>query len=236
MKYYVYALIDPRTNTPFYIGKGSKNRMFDHLKDNRGVRKQEVISQIRKDGLEPVPTKLVENLTEDDAYKKEIELIKKYGRKGIDENGILCNNLLEAFPPIMTDDLKAHLSKVKKNVSFSQEHRKKLSKAKKDRTWEEIFGEHRAKELREQRSQPRGPMSKETKKNISQAKKGKKPHNWDDNARKKLSETLRGVPKGPNKKLSDFLKKDIVCPYCSKQGRGVVMRRWHFSNCKEKND
>ena len=29
--YYVYALIDPRNNKIFYIGKGLNNRMYVHL-------------------------------------------------------------------------------------------------------------------------------------------------------------------------------------------------------------
>ena len=31
LKYYVYMLLDPRDNKPFYVGKGVDNRIFNHL-------------------------------------------------------------------------------------------------------------------------------------------------------------------------------------------------------------
>jgi hypothetical protein len=31
LKYYVYILLDPRDNKPFYVGKGIDNRVFNHL-------------------------------------------------------------------------------------------------------------------------------------------------------------------------------------------------------------
>ena len=31
--YYVYMLIDPRDNKPFYVGKGKENRVFQHVED-----------------------------------------------------------------------------------------------------------------------------------------------------------------------------------------------------------
>lgn len=40
-----------------------------------------------------------EKLSEEDAYKLETELIIKYGRKGIDKNGILTNRCLDRHPP-----------------------------------------------------------------------------------------------------------------------------------------
>jgi hypothetical protein len=31
LKYYVYMLLDPTDNKPFYVGKGIDNRVFNHL-------------------------------------------------------------------------------------------------------------------------------------------------------------------------------------------------------------
>lgn len=93
--YYVYHLINPITLMVFYVGKGVKNRCYQHLKDtletSRNKRLWGHINNIRKKGLEPIVFKLQENLNEDYAYDLEELEIKKYGRKGIDEGGILMN-------------------------------------------------------------------------------------------------------------------------------------------------
>lgn len=33
LKFYVYYLMDPESNQPFYVGKGEKNRVFDHINE-----------------------------------------------------------------------------------------------------------------------------------------------------------------------------------------------------------
>ena len=38
LKFYVYLLINPETKTPFYVGKGQGNRVFDHLNDAKDGR------------------------------------------------------------------------------------------------------------------------------------------------------------------------------------------------------
>ncbi len=31
LKYYVYILLDPQDDIPFYVGKGIDNRVFNHM-------------------------------------------------------------------------------------------------------------------------------------------------------------------------------------------------------------
>jgi NUMOD3 motif len=77
MDYYVYQYL--RTdNTPYYIGKGRKNRAF--------TKQGHTVPLPSKDRIKFVS----ENLSADDAKNLEIELIAKYGRKDIG-TGILRN-------------------------------------------------------------------------------------------------------------------------------------------------
>ena len=52
LKYYVYLLVNPETNTPFYVGKGEGNRVFDHLNEakegKKGTDKLDQIQAILK--------------------------------------------------------------------------------------------------------------------------------------------------------------------------------------------
>lgn len=95
--FYVYQLIDPRTNKPFYIGKGTGNRMYRHINEAHGCRdnwtnkiKCQIINSIENSGRTVIIEKIQENLSEDDAYNTEIALISQYG-KIIDGTGILSN-------------------------------------------------------------------------------------------------------------------------------------------------
>ena len=92
---YVYCLFDPRNELPFYVGMGGGNRCFSHLKETKdntqNIRKYYKIQSIREDGFEPRVEIVKSNLTAQEAWDYEVELIAKYGRKDIDENGILMN-------------------------------------------------------------------------------------------------------------------------------------------------
>jgi hypothetical protein len=95
--FYVYALIDPTTNLPFYIGKGKNNRDKSHItevKNNKiphgNKRLFYTIKNIVNNNLNVIIKHLESNLSEQDAFFKEIEYIKKYGRKDLN-TGILTN-------------------------------------------------------------------------------------------------------------------------------------------------
>ena len=93
MEFYVYVLIDSRDDTPFYVGKGKGDRCYMHLKiiDIHNPRKQNRIDSIRESGGEVIVKKLAEYLTELGAWDEEQRLISKFGRRHIDDGGVLLN-------------------------------------------------------------------------------------------------------------------------------------------------
>ena len=85
--YYVYMLIDPLSNKPFYVGKGVNNRVFDHIKyaiDNPNV-STEKCDTIRQIGAENVRHVIVTHglATEEDAYRIESLIIDVLNYSGI---------------------------------------------------------------------------------------------------------------------------------------------------------
>lgn len=93
-EYYIYVYKDPRNNEIKYVGKGRGDRMFQHWKirnhhGNKMFRK--FMLELDLISMEPIIEVIENNLKNSEAYIKEFELIKKYGRIDIEENGILCN-------------------------------------------------------------------------------------------------------------------------------------------------
>lgn len=81
--YYVYGLIDPRTNQIFYIGKGTGNRVFEHEKEsinspNSDKLKLKTISEIKALGLSVKKIIINSNLTETEAFAAEAALINAF--------------------------------------------------------------------------------------------------------------------------------------------------------------
>lgn len=125
--FYVYLLIDPRDELPFYVGKGSGDRARRHLtgRDGRNKGKVERIREIRLAGYEPTVKIWSDELLEADAYDLEEQLIELYGRRS--RGGILTNIGSRRRPPSRKGEKLSALQKKNIRDNYSDERRRKIS-------------------------------------------------------------------------------------------------------------
>ena len=81
--FYVYGLIDPRSNQIFYIGKGTGNRVFEHERESLGSPDSEklklkTISEIKAAGMDVLKIIINSDLTESEAFAAEASLINAF--------------------------------------------------------------------------------------------------------------------------------------------------------------
>lgn len=103
--FYTYVYLDPRKignfiyndlkfgYEPFYVGKGKGNRCFSGINDKHKGLKKAKIASIINEGLYPIVIKLYNNITEEESFVREIELIKLIGR--LDQNNGPLTNMTD---------------------------------------------------------------------------------------------------------------------------------------------
>ena len=87
-RHYVYALIDPRTAKPFYVGKGVAARRFKHFSSapvdrRKNPDKLKVLDDIAAAGLKPQAVVLSWHATQEAAYEAEVLHISEIGLENL---------------------------------------------------------------------------------------------------------------------------------------------------------
>lgn len=210
--FYIYAYLR-KDGTPYYIGKGCKNRAWNK---NHKIKTPEDKSKI---------IIMESNLTEIGALALERFYIRWYGRK-CDNTGIL-RNLTEGG-----DGLSGH--------TFSYTHRKKISKALTGRNFSKEhcqrisiskkgisvgLGKTISEETRKKISKTKEgntKLSEETKRKLSIAAKGKKIHS-DEFKQYRKKYMLENNPSKMNR---------ISCFHCGMILSKSNHTKWHGEKCK----
>ena len=232
-KFYVYVLrrpdkedpLCPGKGQPFYVGKGTGRRIEAHKweaasllhKPGRKSYKINIIHYLWKNGLKFKREVLAKELTEQEAFDLEINLILTYGCIN-KKNGCLAN-LTEggdgASGRIVSIEARQKASKSNTGKVRSIETRKKLSDNKKGEK-HPYYGQH---------------LPEETRKKISEANKGKKksPEHIFKMAQS-LKERFKDKTKHPNfgKHHSEETRKKI-----SESHKGTKLSNEHRKKISE---
>lgn len=198
---YIYKHTRLDNNEVFYIGIGSDDeykRAYTSKGRNPHWKRIVNISEYKVDIIE-------DNLSWNIACKKEIELIKKYGRRN-HKTGTLCN---------ITEGGEGFRS------NHTEKTKTKISNTLRNKTYEEIHGTENADLERKKRRL----AAKRQWSNVSDKER------VDIN--KKITE---GVKMFWKNNPDAAVIKTYVCPHCKRKGTGNAMKRWHFDNCKLKDN
>lgn len=191
MKYYIYALIDGYDF--FYIGKGTKDRMYAHYKKAKNTTiKSPVLDKIRKMIKEDKKITYKKMLTTDDetqAFEYEIKMINEIGRRDLKTGPLL--NLTSGGEGVRdykyTEKHRENLSNSIKKAIKEGRHTPPVNNSPRDYMKTEEFRNNTSNSMKEYYNSEAG---QETKKQISDKLKSKLVNGkriLSDEARRKMN-------------------------------------------------
>ena len=202
MEHFVYIHKNPCNGEVFYVGQGSKHGGKMERAYSKRSRSRWWNNYVNKHGL-PIVEIVSIDITKEEADKLEMNLIKFYGRKDLNE-GNLVN---------LTDGGDGN---GKRSVEYSKEHSLRMSGEN-----HPMWGRKHTPEWIENNSKSHmgKKLSEETKKKMSESRKGKKR---SEETKKKISDSLSGDKnpmfgktgdKNPSAKLNWEIVREIRCLY-----------------------
>lgn len=152
--FYVYELIDPSNNKPFYIGKGKDNRMYVHyIRVKNGYRLNNrhlhnKLQQLISNNQKPIYNKIIEHEDEKLCLQKEEEKIAKIGLKN------LCNLTSGGEGESPSLETRKKISKIHKNrkQSKTQIINRVISRRNNNDVWKTMNGKTHSEKTKNQMS------------------------------------------------------------------------------------
>ena len=247
-KFYVYGLY--HNDVPFYIGKGSGKRAWNHKGIASRGSSLPVHKKIMSMESEPEIKILASGLTEKEAYSKEEHVISDIGRRckgagpllnladGGDggTSGFVVNLTEEQIKKkndaLKSVDVRNRISEGVKNSNrvLTDKGRSILSAAHKGKV---LSKETRTKISLSKKGKPGWEKTAKQKAAVSERNKGR---TLSENTKKKISDAVKktGMTMDQKKKQRESVLKKVECPHCGKVGARSIMLRWHFDNCKKR--
>lgn len=197
--YYLYYHKNPLTKELFYVGIGTNKRAWDFISGRNPHYK----NYVKKYG-EPIVDIIRENLTKEEACSLEMEFITKYGRKGIEPDGILLNKSIGgeviALGNKFTEEQKQKIVQAKTGQKYNiPEGRIHGSKGKPKPEWfmdeelkEKISKANKGKKHTKIHTNKGIPRTLETKQKISKANSKPKPNGFGDKIKQVVNYKLIG--------------------------------------------
>lgn len=209
--YYVYVWCN-KHGVPYYVGKGKNNRAWvKHYKYNPPPIERIYLCETK--------------LTEIGALSIERRLIKWYGRRGIDEGGILVNRSEggDGNTSPTSEETKKKISNSHSGKVIPDDVRVKISKTMKEKgiTWNETAIQNSIETRK--KLYPDGVMKGRKQSNYQKLRSSETHKNkkWSDESLRKLKESLGKVKK-------------IQCIHCLNYYRPPTYSRYHGDKCKNR--